>query len=118
MPSKPASRFISDYNKEELVKALKDVKSRIEETILGFDDQVAKWKKEAPGKFASDVENWRPGDFFRGHTDPPKLSSMCADYRIQNLNQAIARIGLMDGDVVKLHREDPIWQFIGLGECL
>lgn len=120
--TKPGTLYLV-YSKEELITALKDTKVRIEETILSYEEQVAKWRLEAPEKFAQWVASYDPSS--SRHWDPnmsgfgpPRLSNACSDYRVQALNRYIARIGLVAEDTVKLRNDDDIWTYIGLGECL
>ena len=120
--TKPGTLYLV-YSKEELITALKDTKTRIEETILSYEEKVAKWKEEAPVKFAEWVNNYDPTSSKHWNPsmsgfEPPKLSNACSDYRVQNLNRYIARIGLVSEDTVKLRNDDDIWTYIGLGECL
>ena len=123
MATKSRSVLLTEYNKWELITVLKDAKARIDETILSHEEAFAKWKIEAPDKFANFVEdmnidNIRWTDTRLSDFAPPRKSQACSDYRIQNLNREIARVGLVQGDTIRLRADDNIWTYIGLGECL
>lgn len=111
MTTKSRSVLLTDYSKEELITSLKDAKSRIEEAILSHEEAFAKWKEEAPTRFAEYVAGVEIDKIGYVHIDsfkPPLLKDICKDWRVQSLNKAIARIGLINGDVVRLRADDDI----------
>lgn len=115
------SKAFSSYNKEELIASLKEARARVTAMVITFDQAMAKWREEAPVKFSKAVKEYDPtkNQYWGGRYDfePPKREAICADWRVKGLDKTIARIGLIDGPVVKLRADDEIWQWIGMGPC-
>ena len=116
---------VNTYEKAAVLKQLKDSENAVIGAIKTFEEQVTEWRNTAPQKFAEFVAEWDTANgFYKGSFDgfaPPKLSPLCQDYRIQNLNKAIARIEAMPADDngnIKLYRQDPVFDMFAYASCL
>lgn len=94
----------------------------IERNRKTFDEQVEEWREEAPKRFAEFATTWDKGNgYYKGDLHqfaPPTLSNLCQDWRVQGVNRLIARIDSMDGDIVGIRNNDPIWEYVGMEACL
>ncbi len=106
------------YAKAEVLHQLHEAKQRVEETIITHEQAMTNWRAEAPIKFAEMVKNYPEQNFYIHGLEPPRLNAACNDYRVQALNKIIARVVVMDGDVITLRGDDPIWDYVGLAACL
>ena len=113
----------SKYQKAAVVKELRDASAAVERALKTHEEELAEWRETATLRLAQKIADWGDGkDKFSGSRDwdfpPPSLNQACRDYRIQSLNRCILRVSAMDGDVVALRSDDPIWEFVGLAACL
>lgn len=125
MPTTKERNTVNTYNRREVLKQLKDSEVALMGAIKTYEEQVATWRETAPKDFAAFVRGWDPANgFYKGDMEkwaPPKLSPLCQDWRIQNLNKAIARITAMPEDNngnIKLYRQDPVFDMFAYASCL
>lgn len=116
---------VNTYSKSAIMKELRDSETAVMGAIKTYEEQVEHWKANIVKEFADFVEHWdKENGYYKGQLDhfaPPRLSPMCQDYRIQNLNRAIARIEAMAPDTngnIKLYRQDPVFDFLAYAACL
>lgn len=116
------ARGVSKYQKAEVIKQLEDVIAAVERATKTHDEAFAEWKANAPAKFARWVENVKITDTFYQHAlddiRPPVRSQLCQDWRVQAVQRSLLRIRAMDGDVVSISVNDPIWEQVGYAACL
>lgn len=117
--TKPISAT-QDYKKEDLVTSLKEAKTRVEATLDTYEQDLTNWRASSVEKFTKQVSGYNPDKstyFPTSGFEPPHKPRLCESFQVRELNRTIARIGLVDGDTIKLRADDPIWQWIGMGEC-
>jgi hypothetical protein len=113
------------YQKDEVLKQLKDSESAVLASLKTYEEDLAHWKETAPQKLAARIAEYEANGYF-GSRDfdfpPPKLNPACQDWRIQNLNKAILRITAMTPDEktgsINLRGDDPLWEYVALAACL
>lgn len=121
MARERVSTRLAEYRKEAIMFRLKETRELITQSLDDFQAKLAKWKEEAPGKFAKFVESYEGTDqssYHSGNFAPPMKPDACRDWRVQALNRAIIRIEAMEGEIIKLPLNDPLWEYVNYADCL
>lgn len=115
-------RGVGKFQKAKILSALKDTQTAVLVQLEDYDTKLARWREEAPAKFAEYVANYDPAKSgYWSHTwDPPTKGTACSDYRIQALNKHIAKVDAMgDNDgIVTILNSDPLWEYVGQAACI
>lgn len=110
------------FQKAKILSSLKDTQAAILAQLEDYDTKLARWKTEAPEKFAHAVaeygtssNHWSTFEF-----EPPRRSSACSDWRIQALNKHIARVDSMSDieGIVTILNSDSLWEYVGQAACI
>lgn len=109
-----------EYSRDKLVSDLKAGLVLIETTLKSYEEQLAKWREEAPKMFAETVANFNPDrNWFEPEgIKPPKKNNFCSDWRVQRMNKSIMRLNALADNKVRLRADDPIFEDINLASCL
>lgn len=127
MATKPSSAWVV-FDRERILSGLRQAQDDIAAGIKSYEENLEEWRRTAPAKFADFAANFQPStsDWRRSqkmHMEewaPPVASSVCSDYRVQEVNRIIGRIIAMAGDGkgnVKLRQDDAAFSFIGIEVC-